>query len=51
MLFRLFFNSNQNILKFFLALIIKTYTENLTLLVHIPQHQVELVNNLMSQFH
>lgn len=36
LLFSLFFNTNSSILKYFLTLLIKTYTENLTLLVHIP---------------
>jgi hypothetical protein len=50
-LFRLFFNSNSSLLKYFLTLLIKTYTENLTLLVKIPQNEIQLINSLVQYLH
>lgn len=50
-LFKLFFSSNSSLLKYFLTLLVKTYTENLTLLVHVPQNETQLINSLVSYFH
>ena len=50
MLFELIYGMNVCMVKYFMTLLIKIYSENLTLLVKIPQNDQELIEHLVKQF-
>lgn len=49
--FSIVYDTNEEIIKYFLALLAKIYGENLTLLVKIPQNDQMMVRNLADQFY